>query len=78
MLGFWNLMDTPAEEQQKFMSISCNIAATASEITKPNSLSTDLLEEVSSHQLQLFLIFIKLFLLIDCLIFKRLKPRYVG
>ncbi|WZZ12427.1 hypothetical protein YC2023_105516 [Brassica napus] len=49
MLGFWNLMDTPAEEQQKFMSISCNIAATASEITKPNSLSTDLLEEVKAE-----------------------------
>ncbi|KAH0854844.1 hypothetical protein HID58_032146, partial [Brassica napus] len=49
MLEFWNLMDTPAEEQQKFMSISCNIAATASEITKPNSLSTDLLEEVKAE-----------------------------
>ena len=51
MLEFWNLMDTPAEEQQKFINVSCNIAATVSEITKPNSLSTDLLEEVHSHQL---------------------------
>lgn len=48
MLEFWNLMDTPAEEQQKFIDVSCNIAATVSEITKPNSLSTDLLEEVHS------------------------------
>ncbi|CAH2043881.1 unnamed protein product [Thlaspi arvense] len=49
MLEFWNLMDTPAEEQQKFMNVSCNIAATVSEITKPNSLSTDLLEEVKAE-----------------------------
>lgn len=50
MLEYWNLMDTPAEEQQKFMDVSCNIAATVSEITKPNSLSLDLLEEVPSQQ----------------------------
>ncbi|CAN7024531.1 unnamed protein product [Brassica oleracea var. botrytis] len=49
MLEFWNLMDTPGEEQQKFMSISCNIAATVSEIIKPNNLSTDLLEEVKAE-----------------------------
>ncbi|AED97586.1 65-kDa microtubule-associated protein 9 [Arabidopsis thaliana] len=49
MLEFWNLMDTPAEEQQKFMDVSCNIAATVSEITKPNSLSIDLLEEVKAE-----------------------------
>ncbi|KAF3568656.1 hypothetical protein DY000_02011494 [Brassica cretica] len=49
MLEFWNLMDTSAEEQQKFMSISCNIAATVSEITKPNSLSRDSLEEVKAE-----------------------------
>ncbi|KAF2610331.1 hypothetical protein F2Q70_00011056 [Brassica cretica] len=49
MLEFWNLMDTPAEEQQKFINVSCNIAATVSEITKPNSLSTDLLEEVKAE-----------------------------
>lgn len=48
MLEFWNLMDTPAEEQQKFIDVSCNIAATVSEITKPNSLSIDLLEEVGT------------------------------
>ncbi|KAL1203864.1 65-kDa microtubule-associated protein 9 [Cardamine amara subsp. amara] len=49
MLEFWNLMDTPAEEQQKFMNVSCNIAATVSEITKPNSLSLDLLQEVKDE-----------------------------
>ncbi|CAA7035089.1 unnamed protein product [Microthlaspi erraticum] len=49
MLEYWNLMDTPAEEQQKFMDVSCNIAATVSEITKPNSLSIDLLEEVKAE-----------------------------
>ncbi|XP_019095676.1 PREDICTED: 65-kDa microtubule-associated protein 9 [Camelina sativa] len=49
MLEFWNLMDTPAEEQQKFMNVSCNIAATVSEITKPNSLSIDLLQEVKDE-----------------------------
>ncbi|CAN8264683.1 unnamed protein product [Cochlearia groenlandica] len=49
MLEYWNLMDTPAEEQQKFMDVSCNIAATVSEITKPNSLSTELLQEVKAE-----------------------------
>ncbi|XP_019088373.1 PREDICTED: 65-kDa microtubule-associated protein 9-like [Camelina sativa] len=49
MLEFWNLMDTPAEEQQKFMNVSCNIAATVSEITRPNSLSIDLLQEVKDE-----------------------------
>ncbi|EOA15100.1 hypothetical protein CARUB_v10028468mg [Capsella rubella] len=49
MLEFWNLMDTPAEEQQKFIDVSCNIAATVSEITKPNSLSIDLLQEVKDE-----------------------------
>ncbi|CAN8251906.1 unnamed protein product [Cochlearia groenlandica] len=49
MLEYWNLMDTPAEEQQKFMNVSCNIAATVSEITKPKSLSTDLLQEVKAE-----------------------------
>ncbi|XP_024007550.1 65-kDa microtubule-associated protein 9 [Eutrema salsugineum] len=49
MLEFWSLMDTPAEEQQKFMNVSCNIAATVSEITKPDSLSLDLLEEVKAE-----------------------------
>ncbi|KAG2240032.1 hypothetical protein Bca4012_067652 [Brassica carinata] len=49
MLEFLNLMDTPAEEQHKFIEVSCNIAATVSEITKPYSLSTDLLEEVKAE-----------------------------
>lgn len=68
MLEFWNLMDTPAEEQQKFMDVSCNIAATVSEITKPNSLSIDLLEEVPSQQLNIksYVSFLRLFLLINC------------
>lgn len=51
MLEYWNLMDTPADEQQNFMNVSCNIAATVSEITKPNSLSLDLLQEVLLQQL---------------------------
>ncbi|CAH8353961.1 unnamed protein product [Eruca vesicaria subsp. sativa] len=72
MLEFWNLMDTPAEEQQKFINVSCNIAATVSEITKPNSLSTDLLKEVHSHKLQNY-IFSTFSLLNDCVPVKKVK-----
>lgn len=72
-------MDTPAEEQQKFMDVSCNIAATVSEITKPNSLSIDLLEEVLLQPLEIsyFLSFLRILSPMDCLMFQRLKPSCV-
>ncbi|XP_010550565.1 PREDICTED: 65-kDa microtubule-associated protein 9 isoform X2 [Tarenaya hassleriana] len=49
MLEYWNLMDTPVEEQQRFRNITSNIAATVSEITEPNSLSLELLEQVRTE-----------------------------
>jgi hypothetical protein len=47
MLELWNLMDTPIEEQQVFQNVTCNIAASESEITEANTLSIDFLNYVS-------------------------------
>lgn len=49
MLELWNLMDTPIEEQQVFQSITCNIAASESEITEANTLSIDFLNYVEAE-----------------------------
>ncbi|CAM8944794.1 unnamed protein product [Rhodiola kirilowii] len=49
MLELWNLMDTPTEEQQAFQSVACNIAASEDEITKPNMLSMDSLNNVEAE-----------------------------
>nr|GFB29777.1 hypothetical protein [Tanacetum cinerariifolium] len=38
LLELWNLMVTPAEEQQMFQSITCKIAALEQEITEHNLL----------------------------------------
>jgi hypothetical protein len=40
-------MDTPIEEQQVFQNVTCNIAASESEITEANTLSIDFLSYVS-------------------------------
>ncbi|KAL6848976.1 hypothetical protein ACP4OV_021559 [Aristida adscensionis] len=53
MLEIWNLMDTPVEEQQAFQSITCNIAASEHEVTKPNALSMDLLNYAEAEVLRL-------------------------
>ncbi|XAR66171.1 hypothetical protein NMG60_11012291 [Bertholletia excelsa] len=45
LLEHWNLMDTPIEEQQMFQNVTCNIAASEDEITKPNMLSLDLINQ---------------------------------
>ena len=40
-------MDTPIEEQQMFQNVTCNIAASEHEITEPNMLAMDLINNVS-------------------------------
>ncbi|KAM7274086.1 hypothetical protein ACFE04_028750 [Oxalis oulophora] len=49
LLELWNLMDTPVEEQQAFQSVTCKIAASEDEITEPNSLSVDFLNNVAAE-----------------------------
>ncbi|GFZ15242.1 microtubule associated protein (MAP65/ASE1) family protein [Actinidia rufa] len=46
LLELWNLMDTPIEEQQMFQNVTCNIAASEHEITEPNMLAMDLINNV--------------------------------
>ncbi|CAM6085418.1 unnamed protein product [Calypogeia fissa] len=45
MLELWNLMDTPAEEQQLFQHVTCNIAASEYEVTTPGALTLDVIEQ---------------------------------
>ncbi|KAF5959891.1 hypothetical protein HYC85_001100 [Camellia sinensis] len=49
LLELWNLMDTPIEEQQMFQNITCNIAASEHEITEPNMLSLDSINNVEAE-----------------------------
>lgn len=46
MFELWNLMDTPAEEQRRFQSVACNIAASEDEITDPGALSMAFIRNV--------------------------------
>ncbi|XP_051142490.1 65-kDa microtubule-associated protein 3-like [Andrographis paniculata] len=49
LLELWNLMDTPVEEQQAFQKVTCNIAASADEITEPDMLSIDCINCVKAE-----------------------------
>lgn len=49
MLELWNLMDTPIEEQQIFLNVTSNIAASEHEITEANTLSTDFLNYIEAE-----------------------------
>ncbi|XP_062221304.1 65-kDa microtubule-associated protein 3-like [Phragmites australis] len=53
MLELWNLMDTPSEEQRRFQSVACNIAASEDEITEPNALSMDFIRNVEAEVVRL-------------------------
>lgn len=44
-------MDTPAEEQQMFQNVTRTIAATENEITQPNSLSLEFINNVLSRHI---------------------------
>ncbi|GJW63107.1 65-kDa microtubule-associated protein 3-like protein [Tanacetum coccineum] len=49
LLELWNLMDTPAEEQQMFQSVTCKIAASEQEITEHNLLSVEFINYVETE-----------------------------
>ncbi|WVZ78065.1 hypothetical protein U9M48_025833 [Paspalum notatum var. saurae] len=53
MLELWNLMDTPAEEQRRFQSVACNIAASEDEITDPDALSMAFIHNVEAEVVRL-------------------------
>ncbi|XP_020113313.1 65-kDa microtubule-associated protein 3-like isoform X1 [Ananas comosus] len=53
MLELWHLMDTPIEEQQKFLSVTCNIAASEHEIAEPNALSIGFINNVGTEVMRL-------------------------
>ena len=46
MIELWTLMDTPVEEQQMFQNVTLTIAAAENEITEPNSLSLEIINNV--------------------------------
>ncbi|BAF07664.1 65-kDa microtubule-associated protein 3 [Oryza sativa Japonica Group] len=53
MLDLWNLMDTPSEEQKRFQSVACNIAASEDEITERDALSMEFINNVEAEVVRL-------------------------
>ncbi|KAL3829580.1 hypothetical protein ACJIZ3_018382 [Penstemon smallii] len=53
MVELWNLMDTPVEEQQMFQNVLHTIAASESEITEPNTLSLDFINNAETEVMRL-------------------------
>ncbi|KAL6130753.1 hypothetical protein ACLB2K_069132 [Fragaria x ananassa] len=49
LLEMWNLMDTPLEEQKRFQNVTSCLAVSESDITEPNILSVDLLNDVEAE-----------------------------
>ncbi|XP_041021660.1 65-kDa microtubule-associated protein 3-like isoform X3 [Juglans microcarpa x Juglans regia] len=49
LLEMWHLMDTPTEDQLMFLNITRKIAASEPEITEPNLLSVNLLNNVEAE-----------------------------
>ncbi|KZV23864.1 65-kDa microtubule-associated protein 3-like [Dorcoceras hygrometricum] len=49
MVELWNLMDTPLEEQQNFQNVTRTIAASEDEITEPNTLSLDFINNIEAE-----------------------------
>ncbi|KAB2017508.1 hypothetical protein ES319_D08G167500v1 [Gossypium barbadense] len=49
LLEFWHLMDTPGEEQQMFLNVTCKITASEPEFTEPDLLSVDSIEKVEDE-----------------------------
>lgn len=44
-------MDTPSEEQKRFQSVACNIAASEDEITERDALSMEFINNVGADQI---------------------------
>lgn len=53
MVELWNLMDTPAGEQQLFQNVTRTIAASESEITEPDSLSLMFIDSAEAEVMRL-------------------------
>ncbi|CAG7866989.1 unnamed protein product [Brassica rapa] len=49
LLELWNLMDTPQEERMRFARVSCVVRSSESDVTEPNILSTETIEQVSAE-----------------------------
>ncbi|XP_051122883.1 65-kDa microtubule-associated protein 3-like [Andrographis paniculata] len=49
LLELWNLMDTPIEEQQIFHKVTCKLVALEDEITEPNMLSLENINNVKDE-----------------------------
>lgn len=49
LLELWHLMDTPGEEQQPFLNVTCKIASSEPEFTEPNMLSIDCIKHVEEE-----------------------------
>ncbi|KAB1218943.1 65-kDa microtubule-associated protein 3 [Morella rubra] len=49
LVELWNLMDRPMAERQMFQNVTSNIAASEPEITEPNMLSVEFLNNVESE-----------------------------
>ncbi|KAL1540119.1 65-kDa microtubule-associated protein 3-like isoform X1 [Salvia divinorum] len=53
MVELWTLMDTPVEEQQMFQNVTLTIAAAENELTEPNSLSLEIINDAEAEVLRL-------------------------
>ncbi|CAA2963201.1 65-kDa microtubule-associated 3 [Olea europaea subsp. europaea] len=53
MVELWSLMDIPVEEQQTFQNVTQKIAASENEITQPNTLSMDFINNAEAEVLRL-------------------------
>lgn len=54
LLELWNLMDTPQEERMKFARVSSVVRSPESDVTEPNILSTETIEQVTIFFLPTF------------------------
>lgn len=49
LFELWNLMDTPQEERSRFARVSYVVRSSESDITEPNILSTETIEQVTTR-----------------------------
>lgn len=54
LLELWNLMDTPQEDRMRFARVSCVVRSSESDVTEPNILSTETIEQVTTKNSFLF------------------------
>ena len=54
LFELWNLMDTPQEERTKFGRVTYVVRSSESDVTEPNILSTETIEQVTTKNSFLF------------------------